>query len=345
MASLYKKRGKWHIDYWILGKRITKNTGINATTEKKKIALKIKKEIEYTLELDTDNLEKKNGLITLESAYHLCLEHRFNPIMVSQAHIDQFKTVIKRFIGVIDFNKPITDINDKYISKFIISIKPEVSNATMHTYLSYLKIFFNFLRDEQIIKDSPIIKSLIPKRIKKDIIPFDEDQLEIMLSEAKRRDLEFFLILKMLLLTGLRPTDLISLKIGDFNLKDKVIRIEIKKTENVLYFPIYKDLKSFIEEYLWERFDCDKDALLFEGMSVNALSLRFRRMKKHLKIRNNYLYTLKTFRKTFASKLASNGIPIYDVANLLGHNNIKTTMKYYTKIDADKLRERMNSIK
>ena len=82
MASLYKKRGKWHIDYWVGGKRYTKNTGIKAISENKKIASKIKREIEDALDstgyIDTHGKTKELG-----EAYDFCLNSKFNPSLIS----------------------------------------------------------------------------------------------------------------------------------------------------------------------------------------------------------------------------------------------------------------------
>ena len=50
MATLYKKRGKYYIEYFLDGKRIVKNTFLNITKENEKKAISLKKDIEAVKE-------------------------------------------------------------------------------------------------------------------------------------------------------------------------------------------------------------------------------------------------------------------------------------------------------
>jgi site-specific recombinase XerD len=42
--------------------------------------------------------------------------------------------------------------------------------------------------------------------------------------------------------------------------------------------------------------------------------------------------------------MAKRGVPIHEVAYMLGHESIHTTKKYYTEVRVDNLREKINSI-
>ena len=73
------------------------------------------------------------------------------------------------------------------------------------------------------------------------------------------------------------------------------------------------------------------------------LGKKFRRLKQRLGIKEKFTYTLKTLRKTFATRMAQRGVPIQEVAYMLGHESIHTTKKYYTEVMVDRLREKINS--
>ena len=340
MASLYKKRGKWHIDYWVNGKRHTKNTGIKANPDTKKKATRIKREIEDALS-SPEVMDNHSSTQTLEEAYGFCLNNKFNPSLYSKSHIDKFKIAMKRFKNIVDRNKSIQDITRSDISTFIATVKPEISNATLHTYIRYLKIFFNFLVDEELIKKTPISKKLIPKREKNAIIVFTNNEVNLILKESIERDENLYDIFMLLLLTGLRPIDLMNLKSEDFNLKKRIIRVKVSKSSKEILFPIYNELEEFIDRRLLSKLKFSK-GLIFNGYSVEKVGDKFQEIKNKLNIPRNYKYTLKTFRKTFATRMASLGVPIFDVANLLGHDSIKTTTQYYTEADIESLRNRLN---
>lgn len=340
MASLYKKRGKWHIDYWVSGKRHTKNTGIKANYETKKKAVRIKQEIEYALS-SPGMIDDHSKTQTLEEAYRFCLSNKFNPSIYSKSHIDQFKIAMKRFTNVIDKNKSIQDITRSEISRFIATVKPEIANATLHTYIRYLKIFFNFLVDEELIRKTPISRKLIPKRERNAIIVFTNNEVDLILKESIDRDENLYDIFMLLLLTGLRPIDLMNLKSEDFNLEKRTILVRVSKSSKEILFPIYNELEEFVKLRLIKKIQSSK-GLLFNGYSVEKVGDRFQEIKEKLEIPKNYKYTLKTFRKTFATRMASLGVPIFDVANLLGHDSIKTTTQYYTEADMESLRNRIN---
>ena len=148
----------------------------------------------------------------------------------------------------------------------------------------------------------------------------------------------------LLLLTGLRPIDLVKLKIGDFDFSKKLINIKISKTKKEIKFPIFSELLTFLESNMKEEFEKDKDNYLLSGFNVEIISRRFRRIKKLLNISNNFKITLKTFRKTFATRMAEKGLSILEVSYLLAHDSVKTSEKYYTNIITESLRKKINNL-
>ena len=106
---------------------------------------------------------------------------------------------------------------------------------------------------------------------------------------------------------------------------------------------IYNELLNYIAKNMKEEFSGDKTELIFKPFTVNTISRRFIRIKKKLGLTERFVYTLKTFRKTFATRMAQRGVPIQEVAYMLGHESIHTTKKYYTEVRVDNLREKINT--
>lgn len=120
-----------------------------------------------------------------------------------------------------------------------------------------------------------------------------------------------------------------------------ILTIKISKTKNEIKFPIYGQLNDFLRQELSDVMEQDNDTLLFTGYSVSRLGRRFRRLKARLGITDRYKYTLKTFRKSFATRMSAI-LDIQYVSYLLAHDKPETSFKYYSEILVDQLRHKIN---
>ncbi len=349
MASIVKYRSKYHISYKVNGKRTLVNTKLDVTKNNLSKARKIRKDIEERIEnifkdpaLKLNNLISHDKNITISDATHLCREERIKG--KSPSHLKNFNISVNYLHKAIPPETFIGEINSGHISKFINMIKPKVADATMHNYIRYVKILFNYLVEEDYLFKSPVKKKLIPKVKRNNIVIFDRSDLEAILNIAKERDPIYYNCLMMLLLTGLRPIDLLKLKISDFDFDRRQINVKISKTSKEIKFPIFDELEIFIKNNMEIEFSNDKDENVFKGYNVEIVSKRFRRIKKVLSINERFVITLKTFRKTFATGMAEKGLSIQEVANLLGHDSTTTTERYYADVMTESLRKKINNL-
>ena len=348
MASIVKYRNKYHISYKVNGKRTLVNTKLDVSKNNLSKARLIRKDIEERIEsifkdpaLKINNLISLDKNISLTEAAHVCSEERIKG--KSPSHLRNFNISINYLYKAIPRDTQIGEINSGHISKFINLIKPLVADATMHNYIRYIKILFNYLVEEDYLFKSPVKKKLIPKVKRNNIVIFDRSDLEDILKIAKERDPLYYNCLMMLLLTGLRPVDLLKLKISDFDFDRKQINVKISKTSKEIKFPIFHELEVFIKDNMEMEFSNDRNRLVFDGYNVETVSKRFRRIKKVLSINEKYVITLKTFRKTFATGMAEKGLSIQEVANLLGHDSTTTTERYYADVITESLRKKINN--
>ena len=339
MATRYEKRDLWYIDYIVEGKRYSKNTYLKATRANEKEADKIKREIEDLIS------SKRYVVSTGKSIIHFVeIFKREHLNLKSESHQGVFRDALGHFLKVVPPETKIEDVTSEHVARFIENLKSKVANSTMLTYINYMKIFFNFLVEEEILVRNPIRKKQVPKRVKRNIVNFSKTMLEDILRVAKERDKEYYKFLMMLLLTGQRPIDVLGLTVGNFDMENKIMTVNISKTEKQIVFPIYDELRDFIETELVHIKKANKDERVFKDFNSNIVEKRFQRIKKHLTIEEKNIYTLKTFRKTFASYLAANGFADSRIADLLGHDDPKTTRKYYAAVSANNLREQLNNI-
>jgi integrase/recombinase XerD len=349
MASIYTRRNQLHIGYKNkYGKRKAINLKLDNNAVNYKKAEKIKHEIEGTIEnkylrnvIGTPEDGVKSEFLSLnDSIEKFRTEHM---VLTTSNNQRNFNISMKHLFRVISPESDIKNVTAAHISKLIGLLKNEVSNASLHTYLRYIKSLFNYLIEEGIVEKSPVKRKDVPKKEKKKVIVFGKDLHKIILNEAKERDINFFNVLMMFGLTGGRPCDILRLKDTHFNFENEVLRLYMSKTKKEIIFPIYKELKEFINEYMPEIYE-QKGELIFPHFTVNSVGMRFRRVKRKLNITERFMYTLKTFRKTFATSMSENGIMLQELSELLGHESVETSKQFYTHVSVDRLKDKMNKI-
>jgi site-specific recombinase XerD len=79
---------------------------------------------------------------------------------------------------------------------------------------------------------------------------------------------------------------------------------------------------------------------LFSGLKPETVSHKFNDLMKRLSMPQFKLHSL---RHSFATKIIAKGADIYTVKELLGHQDIRTSM-VYAKVSTDKLRDAVDKL-
>ena len=136
-----------------------------------------------------------------------------NTIISYKYDINQFGNFIKRR------KKSFKSIIKKDIIDFLNSLKQKkVKNKTKSRKIFALKRFYKFLISEKIIKNNPIEKIDIPKSEDTLSIILSVNQIEKILKHVSTKnnnyiDLRSNLIIELLYSTGIRVSELISIKL------------------------------------------------------------------------------------------------------------------------------------
>jgi len=136
------------------------------------------------------------------------------------------------------------------------------------------------------------------------------------------------LMISMLYGSGLRLSEVISLKVGDFDLERRLLRVIGAKGNKDRMTIISPLLINDLEPYIVER---RPGELLFITNSGNKYSRRTIQLifeKALLKSRIQKPASCHTLRHSFATHLVESGVSVKVVQQLLGHSSIKTTSRY-----------------
>jgi len=211
------------------------------------------------------------------------------------------------------------------------------SQTTQRFYILFLRVFLRFCKEER-LTNIDINEIAIPQKPpKKEVIYLGNGEVNKFANSIK--GLKFRTIVELLLGSGMRISELLSLKKDD--IKNGEVKIVSKGRERTVLFS--ERALSWLEKYLKKR--KDNNPFLFPGKRKQILSSGIVEgfFQKHCKeIGIEKRITPHTLRKTFGTNLLMNGANLFYVQNLLGHADIKTTAENYLGIDWGQIKKTFN---
>ena len=201
------------------------------------------------------------------------------------------------------------------------------SKVTIDNIRRNLSSFFSWLEEEDYILKSPIrrIHKVKTKKAVKEVIS-DENLERLRDGCCAKRDLA---IIDILISTGMRVGELVNLNIADLDFEERECVVYGKgDKERKVYFDART--KLHIQNYLADRKDNNPALFVslhipYERLQISGVETRLRELGRRLQIYNIHPHK---FRRTMATKAIDKGMPIEQVQELLGHQQIDTTMKY-----------------
>jgi len=241
--------------------------------------------------------------------------------------------------------KKLNDIDKNDIRDFIYSeLSRDVSRRSISRRISSIKVFFNFLMNQGIIKSSDIVHIKAPKIERKLPDVVSKDDMFSILSESfgdknlARRNLS---IVVFLYGTGARVSEAVSLNLEDINFKNGLVKLKGKGSKT-RFVPAGKFVIGKIKE--WIDIRPYNSQAVFTSMKGKRLSSRHIRniVNKAVKEANLKVpISPHTIRHSFATHMLENGADIRSIQELLGHVSLSTT-QIYTHITKDRLKSIYN---
>ncbi len=203
-------------------------------------------------------------------------------------------------------------------------LKAGNTKSTCNRYLQLLKRMFSVAVEEGYAEENPV------KKVK---LYSEKDNLkERILTEAEEGKLmetcsdTLRPILVVALNTGMRKTEILSLKWSQVDFKARTIRVERTKSGRVRFVPVNDAL---FNELTTLRIVNDKSSLVFPnpetGKPYLDMKTGFKGACRRAGISNLRFHDL---RHTFASRLIEFGADIATVQRLLGHHSITVSQRY-----------------
>ena len=218
--------------------------------------------------------------------------------------------------------------------------------ATISRNIASIKALFHFMAQDGIIKKDISDGLKAPKIEKKmpEVLTMEEViRLLDQSSGDSHKEIRDKAMLELLYATGIRVTELITLKVSDVNLPMSFIICKDAHKERVI--PFGKAAKNALVRYLGEAREQmieDKSSdVLFCNFSGAPMSRQgFWKLIKYYEKKDGITadITPHTLRHSFAAHLVENGADLRSVQEMLGHSDISTT-QIYANMNHNRIRE------
>lgn len=245
----------------------------------------------------------------------------------SQRTLSYYESTIDKMLSII--KTPIRKITTEIIREYLKEYQKinNCSKVTIDNVRRNISSFFSWLEEENHILKNPVrrIRKIKTGLTVKEII--SDEKIELIRDACKNsRDLA---IIDMLYSTGIRVGELVKLDITDINFHERECIVYGKgDKERRVYFDA--KTKLHLKRYLDERTDTSKALFVtfnkpHKRLQISGVEISVRKLGRSIGLENIHPHK---FRRTMATRAIDKGMPIEQVQQLLGHQQIDTTMKY-----------------
>lgn len=208
----------------------------------------------------------KHTLIYPVTKFNDALDFALNNCVVATKTLSGYRGTVKFFkeaAAALHMNMAIKDVDRPHIMLMLkwIKEKRKWSNHAYNKHLGYICAVIARLLEWKVIKFNPAEKiKTLPVTETKKFVPYTDEEKKQIQEYLFANHYRFFVYLITIYHTGIRPKEILSLKIKDVDLDGAMITItpdlkaENSKTKKIRYVPINNHLMRFLREFELENF-------------------------------------------------------------------------------------------
>lgn len=238
-------------------------------------------------------------------------------------------------------------VKEQDLKAYIHALEEQkLAAATVSRNIASIKAFFLYLFSEGKIQNDAALCLKAPKIEKKMPEILTMGEVSALLEQANGdspKEIRDKAMLELLYATGIRVTELISLKVSDVNLPMHFIMCRDPHKERMI--PFGTQAHDALERYLGgvraEMVEDKSSEILFANCSGKPMSRQgFWKLIKFYAKKAGITadITPHTLRHSFAAHLVENGADLKSVQEMLGHSDISTT-QIYANMNHNRIRE------
>jgi len=257
--------------------------------------------------------------------------------------IIKYRDALKCFVRDVG-DKPVDELDVlDFVKLKRIMMERGNGGARISSVVYAMRSFVTFCRD--ILKLKTIAPKQIrpPKRVKREVIFLTKEEIERFIDSINTKNMNGFrfrTLVEVLLGTGMRIGEAMSLNRKQINWERKEAKIIGKGNKERRVFFTQRSLE-WLRRYFEKRQDTHEAAFVtkrpYNRLHRDDIWRFFGRHRKLAKIDKKL--TPHILRHTVATNLVFNGCPIVHVKEILGHERLDTTCKYYLGVDKEQAKK------
>ena len=230
------------------------------------------------------------------------------------------------------------DITSYDIRSWIVHLfENKYSSASIHRKISCIRVFYKYLRKEQLVRTDPLEKVVLPRGKKRLPVFVEQVALTKLLDDYEFGDgfegIRDRTIIEMLYVTGMRRAELTGLRDSDIDLSEETVRVTGKRNKQRI-IPLVRPFLKRLEEYIKIRneavtrtagdwfFVSRKGNKLYDKHVYNTVK-RYLSMVTTIEKKSPHV-----LRHSFATHMLNKGADLNSIKELLGHANLSATQIY-----------------
>ena len=259
----------------------------------------------------------------------------------SPSTIKIYKQSFNAFTDHFD-ERDINSITKREIEEYLLHLakNKKQSESAIHSAVNAIKFYY-----EQVLKKPREFFELQrPKKPIKNVTVFSENEVTKIINAIT--NIKHKAMLMIGYAAGLRISEIIHLKVKDIDSERMMLHIRNAKgkkdREVILSETLLAVLRDYYKLYKPKEF-------LFEGQSGNSYTARslskiMQSAKQKAGVKKQG--SIHAFRHSFATHLLESGTDISIIQKLLGHNDIKTTLRYthVSKVELQKVKSPLDKL-
>lgn len=260
--------------------------------------------------------------------------------------LDAYRRDIGKFSTYLSHTgKEITNFTRSDLTSFLNHLRDSGNQATtLARNIAALRGLCRFMLMEKIIDEDPVENLITPKGWKRIPRVLGAEEVSTLLKKPEGHNLSLRdrALLEIIYSSGLRASEVISIKMGDINFEAGFITVRGKGSKERVV-PVNEMTLSTIKHYI----DESRPAILkkksspFLFLAKGGKPMTRQRLWQLIKIYSKELsieISPHTLRHCFASHLLDGGADLRALQKMLGHTDISTT-QIYTKVTPERLKK------
>lgn len=254
----------------------------------------------------------------------------------------------------------IRDLGDQTLTRLnvghVLSLRRKMEErgcgeARVAGILNALRSFLKFCREVLGLATLDPQQVRVPRIPRRDVVYLTREEVEQFLKSIVRSGerwetvalprLRFRALVEVLLGTGARISEILSLDRGDVDFQRREAKTVGKGNKQRVVFFTERALE-WLGRYLSRRRDDEGALFVSRGgqpsrLTYDAVKNVFKRVTREARLRKKV--SAHILRHTMATTLLFNGCPIAHIKELLGHERLDTTCRYYLAVDVRAAKE------